>query len=159
MRGDGGGAQIDRQAINVPVVKAGPQRHDRRRAGVVAHMHGGRDGPAAFAQDRLQLAQQVCVDLDPLQAHHGLQGLNQTFQIASGFVHVGLFDLDILQADRRGQDNIAGLGAFANDLAVDLAFGRHINDDVPLNRGLTSQAAALGQPAFVVIALFDGVPV
>ena len=38
-----------------------------------------------------------------------------------------------------------GLGAFAHHLLVHLAFGRYVDDDVALDRGLATQAAALFQ--------------
>ena len=42
----------------------------------------------------------------------------------------GSRDLDIVQMDRRIELDLADLGALADDLPVDLAVGRHVDDDV-----------------------------
>ena len=41
---------------------------------------------------------------------------------------------------------------------MDLAFGRYINDNVALDLRLTPQTPPCGQPAFVIIPLFNCVP-
>jgi hypothetical protein len=40
----------------------------------------------------------------------------------------------------------AGGGGLAHHLAVHLAFGGNVDDDVALHRGLAAEAAALGRP-------------
>jgi hypothetical protein len=49
-------------------------------------------------------------------------------------------------------------GGLAHDLAVDLAFGGHVDDDVALHGGLAAEAAAIGEAAHAVVAFFDRVP-
>ena len=51
-------------------------------------------------------------------------------QIAALGVHVGLGDLDIVQAHHRVELDRAHLGALADDLPVHLALGRHVDHDV-----------------------------
>jgi hypothetical protein len=52
----------------------------------------------------------------------------------------------------------AGGGGLAHDLAVHLAFGGDVDDDIALNRGLAAEAPALGEAAHAVVAFLDRVP-
>ena len=73
-------------------------------------------------------------------------------------VHIGFFHLDIVDPCRRVQRNVEHLCAFANHLFVHLAFRRHVNHDIALNRGLTAKAATIDQAAFVFVALLNRIP-
>jgi hypothetical protein len=70
----------------------------------------------------------------------------QAFEIAGGFVHVRL--RTSTRTMRVAGSMVIGArgGGLAHDLAVDLAFGGHVDDDVALNGGLAAEAAALGRP-------------
>ena len=59
----------------------------------------------------------------------------------------GSDDLDVVQADRGIDGEVARLGALAHDLLVNLALGRHINDEIALDERRAAQPAALGEGA------------
>ena len=74
-------------------------------------------------------------------------------------MHIRLGHLDKIELCRRIHFNHTVAGGFAHDLFVHLAFRRNINNDVPFDFCLTSQAPTFGQPAFVIVALLNGIPV
>ncbi len=117
-----------------------------------------RDLPLAFAQHRLQFANGREVGGDVIDFPLGFQSLLQALKVAGGFVHIGLLDLDKIKFGGGVHGNVAHGDGFADHLFVDLAFGWNIDDDIALHGGLTAQPAAGFQPAFVVIPLFDGIP-
>ena len=82
----------------------------------------------------------------------------EAFEIAGGLVHVGLLDLDVVEPRRGIHDDLAGLGAFAHDLLVDLGFGGDVDHHVAPDAGLAAEAAAFGEAAFGFVAFLDGVP-
>ena len=155
--GDGGRAEIDGETVKRAFVEAGPEMHDARRAHAL--VQGDGDPPAALAQDGLKLRQDVKIGLDIPDVPLVFKCRDQAFEIARGLVHVGFLDLDIIKPHGGVHHDVAGLGAFAHDLFVDLRFGRHIDDHVVLDRRLTAEAATLGEAAFLVIAFLDRVPV
>ena len=158
MRGNGGGAQINRQPVEGAFVIAWPDMHDLGRVALVAQMHRHGDLPFAFAQGRLQALQDVQVGFDILELPLAVERFDQPLHIARGLVHVGFFHLDIKQPGRGVHGDIAGFGAFAHHLPVHLAFGRDVNHHIPLNLSLTAQSAAINQAALILVALFNLVP-
>ena len=100
------------------VVEAGPDVEDARLRAVA--VDGAGDLPVALAQRRLQHLQGAQVALDafelPLLGQRPLEAL----QVAGGLVHVGLGDLDVVEAGGGVERDGAGLGALADDLLVDL---------------------------------------
>ena len=56
----------------------------------------------------------------------------------------GSRDLDIVQADDRIDLDRMRLGALAHDLTVDLALGRHVDDEIAADLRLAAEPAALG---------------
>ena len=76
------------------------------------------------------------------EPHCAAQRLLQPLEVAALAVHVGLLDLDIVQADDRIELDRAHLGALAHDLLVHLAVGRHVDDDVAQELRLAGQPAA-----------------
>ncbi len=81
----------------------------------------------------------------------------EALQVAGGLVHVGLGDLDVVEAGGGVEGDGAGLGALADDLLVDLGFGGDVDDGVGEELGLAAEAAAGGEAADAVVALLDGV--
>ena len=71
-----------------------------------------------------------------------LQRLLDPLEVAALPVHVGLLDLDIVEPGQRIELDRAHLGALADHLLVDLAVGRHVDDDVALKLRLTGQPPA-----------------
>ena len=137
MRRNGGGPQINRQPIKRAVIISGPDLHDPVRIFLVSPMHGKGHLPAPLAQDRLHPLQDAEIRRDVFKPPLIVQRRLQALKIPGWIVHVRLGHLNIIKLGGGVQNNIAGLGALAHDLLVHLAFGRHVNDHVPLNSGLT----------------------
>ena len=72
-------------------------------------------------------------------------------------MHVGLGDLDVVEAGGGVERDGAGLGALADDLLVDLGLGGDVDDGVGEELRLAAEAAAGGEAADAVVALLDGV--
>ena len=105
-----------------------------RRATVTFHC------PArnAFCSDAERREVGVRLGKAPLLA----QSLLQAAKIARRLVHVRLGDLDVIEADDRIDLDRMALGALAHDLPVDLAFGRHVDDEIAANPGLAAEPPA-----------------
>src|SRR5690606_451625 len=86
------------------------------------------------------------------------QRLQRAFQIAGGIVHVRLFYLDVVEPDWRIELDRADLGAFAHDLLVNLAVGRHIDHQVAKQLRLTGEAAAGLHALARLVALLHCIP-
>ena len=85
-----------------------------------------------------------------------VQSLLQTPKIARRLVHVRLGDLDIIEADDRVDLDRMRLGALADDLPMNLTFGRHVDDEIAANPGLAAEPSAGGErPALRGVALLD----
>ena len=159
MRGDCGGAEVDGETVEPALVEAGPDGEDMADIGARRLVQRDGDLPVALAQRRLQCLEdgqggQHGVD-PPLRFQRGRDPLH----VAGGFVHVGLHHLDHHQARGRVHGDRLGGGRLAHDLAVDLAFGGHVDDDIAHDLGLAAEAAAFLEPAHAVIAGLDLVPV
>ena len=59
-----------------------------------------------------------------------VERIGEALEIAARIVHVGFGDLDVVQPDRGIDGEVARLGALAHDLLVNLALGRHVNDEI-----------------------------
>ena len=144
MRGDRRGADVERDPQRA-VAEAGKHRDD-----LAPLAQGDRDLPVAAAQNLLQTAQhgQACLGFAdaPLRG----QRLLQAPEVARGVVHVGLGDLDIMQANDRIDVYRMRLRALADDLAMHLALGRHINDEIAQDARLAAESAARRQRAALV---------
>jgi hypothetical protein len=57
-------------------------------------------------------------------------------------VHIRFGDFDIIEADDWVDLDRMRLRALADDLPVDLAFGRHVDDQIATDPGLTSKSPA-----------------
>ena len=150
MAGDGGGADVEGEAVGL-VVEARPHRGD-----LLAVMDGDGDGPIALAQRLLQVLDDPQVAVEPGQAPLRRQRLHQPLQVAGGIVHVGLDHLDIVQAHDRIELDGPHLRALAHHLLVDLAVGRHVDDEVALQQRRAAEAAPVLEAAPIGVALLDG---
>ncbi len=71
-------------------------------------------------------------------------------------MHVRLGDLDIIEADDRIDLDWMRLRALADDLPMNLAFGRHVDDEIAANPGLAAEPpAGRKRPALRGVAGFD----
>ncbi len=154
MRGDRGRADVESEPIGA-LAKA---RQDRDDFALVAQGDGDLEG--AGAQRLLQPAQHAAGSRRASPTPHcSRNAVLQAPEIARGVVHVGLADLDIVKAHDRIDLDRMRLGALAHDLAMDLAFRGHVDDEIAADPRLTAEAASLAQgPALVGVALLDLVP-
>ena len=93
-------------------------------------MHGDRDRPFALAQRRLERMQQRHVAVQVLELPFAIERDAQALQVAGRVVHVRLGDLDVVQADDGIERDLALIGRLADHLAMHLAAGWHINDEI-----------------------------
>ena len=89
------------------------------------------------------------------QAPLGLEGRLDAGEIAGRRRQLGLADLDVMEADDRVDVEVAQLEALADDLAVDLAFGRDIDHDVAADMGRAAQPSPLLQPLLAAVVGLD----
>ena len=136
VRGDGGRADVDRDAKGA----LGEARRDGHDVAALAHRDG--DLPLPRAQRLLQASEgrEIGVRFGdvPLLA----QSLLQPAEIARRLVHVRLGDLDVVEAHDRVDLDRMSLGALAHNLPVDLAFRRHVDDEIAANPGLAAEPPA-----------------
>ena len=137
MAGDGGRADVDREAVGA-IAKARPDADD-----AVAGMDRDGGRPVALAERLLQALQAAQVAGHLAQLPLRAQRLLQPLQVAGRPLHVGLLDLDVVQPDDRVEADLAHLGALADDLLVDLAVRRDVDHHVAQQLGLAGQPAAL----------------
>ncbi len=149
MRRDRRRADIDRHAVGL-VAEARPHRDD---GAVVMDRHG--DLPFALAQGSLQGLHDMEIAGEARELPLSLQRLVEPLQIARRRVHVGLGDLDIIEADRRIELDRHRLDRLAHDLAMDLARLRHVDDDVAEDRRRAGEAPPLVQPLALAVASLD----
>ncbi len=112
------------------VAEARPHRDDG-----LCVVHGDGDFPAPFAQCHLQALHDREIAVEQGQSPFALERVHQAAQIARGRVHVGLGDLDIVQANRGIELDRHGFGGLAHDLAMRLALGRHVDHHVAQDPG------------------------
>ncbi len=148
--GDGGRADVDGDPEGL-VEEAGAGGDD-----ALSVVDDGGELPVAGAELALQGLQRLEVDGELGQPPLVAERFLEPFEIAAGVVHVGLGDLDIVEAEHGIELDVADLGALADDLLVDLALGRDVDQRVGLERGLAGEAAAGCQALARVEAGFGG---
>ena len=119
-------------------------------------MHRRRHPPFAFAQNRLDLRQEMGVAGHIVEMPLLLQRRQQPVKIAGRLVHVGLFDLDIAQCQRRVTFKDLCITVLADDLPVDRRIGGNVNDKIAFNRGRAGQPTPGRKTAHLVVARFLG---
>ena len=152
--GDGGGADIDRDAEGA----LGEARHDGHDVAAFAQRNG--DLPLPRAQRLLQ-AERASRDRRAFRCDAPLlvQSLLKAAKIARRLVHVRLADLDVIEAHHGVDLDRMRLRALAHDLPMNLAFGRHVDDEIAANPGLAAEPSAGGErPALRGVAALDLAP-
>ena len=134
--GDGGRADIDRHAEGA----LGEARHDGDNVAAFAQRDG--DLPFPRAQRPLQASEGREIGMRFGNAPLLEQSLLQAAQITRRLVHVRLADLDVIEAHDRIDLDWMRLGALAHDLPMNLAFGRHVDDEIAANPRLASEPPA-----------------
>ncbi len=102
---------------------------------------------------RCKVREHVRVGVEPGELPVALERLVQALQIAAGVGEVGLADLDVVQPHDRIDLDRVRVGLLAHDLAVHLALGRHVDDEVATDAGVAAEPAAGGEAAAVAVAL------
>ena len=112
--GDGGGADIDREPVDV-LVQARPDGDD-----LLAAVHRGGDLPGPLAQGGLQGAQDRDLAGEPGELPFALERLHEPLQVAGGIVHVRFAHFHVVQAHHRIERDGVRLGGLAHHLAMHL---------------------------------------
>ena len=136
MGGDGGRADIDRDAEGA----LGEAGHDGDDVAAFAQRDG--DLPLPRAQRLLQAGERREIGVRFGDAPLLAQSLLQAPKIARRLVHVRLGDLDVIEADDRIDLDRMRLRALADDLPMNLTFGRHVDDEIAANPGLAAEPPA-----------------
>src|SRR5256885_15291670 len=96
-------------------------------------MHRDVDFPLSLAQRRLQSLQHRQVAAQGAEIPLAVQRLEQSLQITGRVMHVGLAYLDVMKMHDRIQGDRVRLHRLAHHLAVHLAAGGHVDDEVALD--------------------------
>ncbi len=96
-----------------------------------------RDGDrvAALLERRLERPDDVEVGREVGEVPFAFEGVEEPDQVARRRGELGRRDLDVVEADHRVDDEVADRQALADDLAVDLAVGRDVDDHVAAQVG------------------------
>ena len=85
--------------------------------------------------------------------------IGEAAEIARRVVHVGLGDLDIVEGHDRIEGDRPAVGGLPHDLAMDLALGGNVDDDIAAELRLAAEApAGFQRAADVGVALLHPVP-
>jgi hypothetical protein len=144
-------ADVDRDAER-PVVKPGPDGDD-----VAAVMDGHGRRPLAGLERRLQCPHYCQVGLEVRQAPFPLERVLEPDEVAGRRGELGRRDLDVVEPDDRVDVEVPNVEALADDLAIDLALGRDVDDGVAANVGRAREAAAFGEALLGPVGRFDGI--
>ena len=159
MRRNGGRTKVDGQPQQLPLMIARPDVENPVACVVIAFVQCNGDFPVALAQGRLQPSHQGQLGGDAIDLPLAAQRPCQPLKITGRFMHVRLVDLDIVKPCRRIHHDVALRRRFANDLFVNLAFGRHVDHHIALHAGLAAKPTPGRQATDAIIAGLDGVPV
>ena len=132
-------------------MEAGPDRGD-----VPPIVNRDRDAIAAGFEGRLERTDHLEIGDEAVESPLGLERGEDPGEVAAGRLEGRALDLDLVQADHGIDDEVTDRDALANDLAMDLALGRHIDEDVAVDRGAAAEATIRGKPAESVEFRFVG---
>ncbi len=106
-------------------------------------MHSDGNAPLAVTQCLLQLRKNRGFNAQARQFPGRLERLLQPLHVALGFMQLGLGHFDEVQMHARVERDVPMLGALPDHLAMHLALGRHVDDEVAPDLGLAAEPAAL----------------
>ncbi len=139
MRGDGGRADIDRETEH-RLVQPGPHADD-----LLLPVYRDRHLPRSRPQRPLQNLQHGQIAGEILEVPFPLERLEQAAKIAGRIVHVGLFDLHVMQADHRIQLDGARIGLLAHHLPMHLTARGHVDHDIGEHPRRARQTPSCGE--------------
>ena len=149
---------VEPMSMATPKARSREARPDRDDLAPVAHRGGGL--PVARAQRLLQAGEHGEVRAAPRRRPIARASAScRRRKSLDGSCMSGSRDLDVVQPHDRIDLDRMRLGALAHDLPVDLALGRHVDDEVAADPRLAAEAAARRSGAALVgVALLDRVP-
>ena len=145
MAGDRGRADVDGDAVG-PLVEAGPDGDH-----LVGLVDGDGHAVPAGRERRLELADDVEVGLETGQVPFAFERLEQPGEVAGRRGELGRRHLDVVEADDRIDRERPHVEALADDLAVDLALRRDVDQEIALDRGRARQPPIGGQAVLVAV--------
>jgi hypothetical protein len=108
-------------------------------------------------QRRLERPDDLEVGFQVGQAPLGFERLEQPNEVARRRGELRRDDLDVVEPYDRVDVEVADVEPLADDLAVDLALRRHVDDGVAEEVGGAREPSPGGQPALLAVLRFDGV--
>ena len=148
MAGDRGRADIEGDTVDL-LFQPWPDGDD-----ALVGMHDSGDAPVGFTECLLQILHDPKVGAEAGELPLLFKGALQSREITGLRMHVRRFDLDIVERDHRIELDVPDLGTLAHELAVHLALGGHVDDQIALKRRLAAeppaglQALSLIKPCF-----------
>ena len=148
--GDRRRADVDRDAVGL-VVEPGPDAGDRRACR--GPRPSRRTCPASSAGWSARITWRSAsrsVEL-PLALERHLEPV----EVAGRRRELGRLDLDVMEPDDRVEVEVADVEALPDDLAVDLALGRDVDDDVAPEVGRAAEPPLVGEALAVAVLGLD----
>ena len=148
MARDGRRADVERDP-ECAVVQPGPRARDRR-----AVVHGDGDRAGSLEQRALEIRRTRRVGVELVELPLRGECLSHASQVTCGDSELGSCDLDVVEAHDRVDLDRMCVGLLADDLAVELALGRNVDDDVTAEAGGAGQSSSLREPTIGRVSRF-----
>ncbi len=147
--GDRRRADVDRDPVG-PLVETWPDPRDRPPA-----VDGDRDGVLPGLEGGLERADHRQVGVEVVEVPLIGEGQLETEQVAGRRGQLGRLHLDVVEADDGVQVEVANVEALPDDLAIDLALGRHVDHDVAAEMGGAGEAPLVSEALAVAVSGLD----
>ncbi len=151
MAGDGRRADVDRDTVRA-VVEPWPDGDD-----VAAAVYRDGDPVRAGGQGRLHPADDGEVGAQVMEAPLGRERVEEPPEVAGGRGEIGLLDVDGMQPHDGIHLERACRQVLADDLAMDLALGRDVDDEVTEHACGAGQPSVVSQTRYLAVLGLDGV--
>ena len=96
----------------------------------VAVVHRDGAGPSAGSQGALQVGEHVRLGRESRESPLALERFREPLQVATRVGEIGLAHLDVVEPHDRVDLDRMRVGLLAHHLAVQLALGRHVDDEI-----------------------------
>ena len=148
--GDGRRADVEGDPEH-RLVEPGPDTGDHG-----AVVNGDGDAPAPRPQRLLEAGKHLGITLEAGELPLPLECVAQATEVTRRRGQVGLLDLDVVEPDDRVDRDRMGIRFLADDLAVDLALGRHIDHELALDAGRAPEPSLAAKPTLGGVRPLDG---
>ena len=149
--GDRRGPDVDRDAVRLVMEPRPDPGHG------VTLVDRDRHRERTLLERRLEVADDGQIRLEIGQAPFLLERLEQADEIARWRGQLRRDHLDVVEPDDGVDMEVADVEALADDLAVDLALRRDVDDGVAEDMGGAGESASLGQALVGAVLRLDGV--